>query len=76
MVIINIRKKTIGKQIKCYNDLIITARINLGMGGRLRLINRYSGAGKMINQEEVTRLKENKKALAQSINACIQLGSK
>ena len=48
---------------------MITKRITLSMGGRLRLINGYSGAGNVINQEEVTRLIENQEALGQSKNA-------
>ena len=39
------------------------------MGGRLRLIDGYYGAGNVINQEEVTRLVENQEALGQSIDA-------
>ena len=50
MVIMKIRQTPIGKQIKCYNNLIITTEITLGMGGRLRLINVYYGAGNFINQ--------------------------
>ena len=46
------------------------------MGVRLRLMNVYYGAGKVINQEEVTRLTLNQEALSQSINAYMQLGSK
>ena len=62
-------KTPIGQQIKCNNELIITTRITLIMGGRLRLMNGYSGAGNVINQEEITRLIENQEALGQSINA-------
>ena len=76
MVIMKIRQAPSGKQIKFYNDLIIDKRIVLSMGGRLRLMNRYSGAVQVINQEEVTRLIENQEALEQSIDAYLQLGSK
>ena len=69
MVIMNISKTPIGQQIKWYNNLMIATRINLGMGGRLRLMNGYYGTGNAINQEEVTRLIENQEALGQSIDA-------
>ena len=69
MVIMKISKTPIGQHIKCYNDLMLTKRITLSMGGRLRLIDGYYGAGNVINQEEVTRLVENQEALGQSIDA-------
>ena len=68
-------KTPIGQQIKCNNELIITTRITLIMGVRLRLMKRYSGTGHMINQEDFTRLIENQEALAQSINSYLQVGS-
>ena len=69
-----IRQTYIGKHIKWHNDLMITTRINLIMGGRLRLMNGYYRAEHMINHEEVTRLIENQEALGQSINDYMQLG--
>ena len=76
MVIMKIRKTPIGKQIKWYNNLMITTGIILIMGGRLWLMNVYYGSGHVINQEEVTSLIENQEALGQSINAYLRLGSK
>ena len=66
----------IEQHIKWYNYLMITTRINLGMGGRLRLVNGYSRSGNVINQGEVTRLIENQEALDQSMNNYLQVGSK
>ena len=59
MLIMKIRQTPIGQQIKCYSDLMLTKILTLSMGGRLRLMNRYSGVSHMINQEEGTRLLEN-----------------
>ena len=59
MVILNIIQTPIRQKIKWYNNLMVTTRITLSMGGRLRLMNGYSGAGNVLNQEEVTRLIEN-----------------
>ena len=76
MVIMDTRHTPIGKQIKCYNYLMITTIITLSMGGRLRLMNGYPGDGHVINQKEVTRSIENQEVLGQSINVYLQLGSK
>ena len=75
MATMNIRQTPIGQHIKWYNNLMITKRITFSIGGRLRLMSAYSGAGRVINQEEATRLIENQEDLVQSINTYLQLGT-
>ena len=69
MVIMNNTQTPIEQQIKWHNNLMITTRITLSMGGRLWLMNGYSGAGCVINQEGDIRLIENQEDLEQSIKA-------
>ena len=69
IMIINTIQTPNGQHIKWCNDLLITKRITLSMGGSLRLINGYYADGHINNQEEVKRLTENQEAFAHNMNA-------